>query len=851
MQKFSSLVLASSITLLLSGCATTDSTTDSSTVPNTSSSSSKTDTTSSNTAQSRVNNSANSYTPTPDVEKSTAAYSQNGEITLKQIMADPKWLGRAPSRMRWSVDGSHIVYERKQINGDLNDVYIASIDTPSKSTHAPLAQLQRYKYDEKVTRDDGVIAYRFKDSVYVQFTNDEIVQLTRGGSFLSSLSFMTDGRLMALSGSSAIAINLSNGSREELVSWSFSDEPEAVAPAKDYIAEEQQSLIQYIAKKRHASESKAKADDELAANNTSVAPDTFYFDKTHKLVGVSVSPKGDYAIIATTPDKPTRDDSDIMPHYIQEDSRIASKPVRRKVADAEPINHHLWLLNLSNGEKSPLNYFSLPGYNDDVLADVKTENAKAKGETYDVNRLPRAITLLSSWNWQQPSISWHKDGEQVAVMLEAWDNKDRWIATVDTGKQRLVNQHRLHDDAWVNYRFNSFGWFNNSETLYYQSEHSGYSHLYTQVPGQAPKALTKGTYITDSPTLSKDDMWMYFTANSKHPGIFEVYRVKTTGGEVEALTDLNGLTEYELSPDNTTLVLSHGKVTRPPELYVKAVDSKEAATKITDTVSEAFTAMPWAVPNVVAIPSSHTDAPIYARVYLPKDYQADKPLKAVVFNHGAGYLQNAHLGWSLYFREYMFNSMLVQQGYVVLDMDYRASAGYGRDWRTAIYRNMGTPEVQDLRDGVNWLVENANVDRNRIGTYGGSYGGFLTFMSMFNAPDLFAAGAALRPVTDWAHYNIGYTSNILNTPDVDPIAYERSSPIYFAEGLEKPLLINAPMVDDNVFFHDTVRLVQRLIELEKEDFETAIYPVEPHGFVQPSSWLDEYRRIYKLFEENL
>ena len=164
---------------------------------------------------------------------------------------------------------------------------------------------------------------------------------------------------------------------------------------------------------------------------------------------------------------------------------------------------------------------------------------------------------------------------------------------------------------------------------------------------------------------------------------------------------------------------------------------------------------------------------------------------------------------------------------------------------------MGKSEIDDLRDGVNWLVENANVDRQRIGTYGGSYGGFMTFMALFTQPDLFQSGAALRPVTDWAHYNHGYTSNILNTPDVDPIAYERSSPLYFAEGLEKPLLINAPMVDSNVFFQDTVRLVQRLIELEKQDFETAIYPVESHGFVQPSSWLDEYRRIYKLFETTL
>ena len=119
----------------------------------------------------------------------------------------------------------------------------------------------------------------------------------------------------------------------------------------------------------------------------------------------------------------------------------------------------------------------------------------------------------------------------------------------------------------------------------------------------------------------------------------------------------------------------------------------------------------------------------------PKD--AD-PARAVIFNHGAGYLQNSHMGWSGYFREYMFHNMLAQQGYVVLDMDYRASKGYGRDWRTAIYRQMGTPEIQDLRDGVNWLVANANVDRERIGTYGGSYGGFMTFMALFTAPDLFS-----------------------------------------------------------------------------------------------------------------
>jgi dipeptidyl aminopeptidase/acylaminoacyl peptidase len=340
-------------------------------------------------------------------------------------------------------------------------------------------------------------------------------------------------------------------------------------------------------------------------------------------------------------------------------------------------------------------------------------------------------------------------------------------------------------------------------------------------------------------------------ANRSHPGIHNVYQLNLATGQLDQQTQLTGRTDFHLSPDETQLLLTHSSRLAPPELFLQATTPNAKPVQLTHTASDAFLTQAWRQPEIIAIPSSHGDQPIYARVYQPtSDVQAGKR-RAVVFNHGAGYLQNAHFGWSSYFREFMFHSLLVEQGYVVLDMDYRASAGYGRDWRTAIYRDMGQPEVEDLRDGIDWLVENAEVDRQRIGTYGGSYGGFLTFMAMFKAPELFKAGAALRPVSDWAHYNQGYTSNILNTPDIDPIAYRRSSPIFFAQGLQQPLLINAPMVDSNVFFQDTVRLVQRLIELEKENFETAIYPVESHGFVQPSSWLDEYRRIYKLFDTHL
>ena len=117
----------------------------------------------------------------------------------------------------------------------------------------------------------------------------------------------------------------------------------------------------------------------------------------------------------------------------------------------------------------------------------------------------------------------------------------------------------------------------------------------------------------------------------------------------------------------------------------------------------------------------------------------------MVFVHGAGYLQNAHKYWSSYFREYMFHNLLASRGYVVLDVDYRASSGYGRDWRTAIYRHMGGKDLEDVVDGAKYLVAKEQVNPKRIGVYGGSYGGFITLMAMFTTPDVFAAGAALRP----------------------------------------------------------------------------------------------------------
>jgi dipeptidyl aminopeptidase/acylaminoacyl peptidase len=427
-------------------------------------------------------------------------------------------------------------------------------------------------------------------------------------------------------------------------------------------------------------------------------------------------------------------------------------------------------------------------------------------------------------------------------MMRAEDNKDRWISLVDTatGKTRILDA--LHDDAWVGGPDSqTLGWLPDSSAIFFVSEKTGWAHLYTATLDGTSTQWTGGKFEVFGPEIAPDRKSFFLTTSEVHHGERHFYRMPIGSRDRVKLTTMVGNNQIFPSPDGTKFANVFSTSNKPWELYI---DGR----KVTDSPGEAFKAYAWREPELVFVPA-RDGVQVPARLYKPNPLPKGAP--AVVFVHGSGYLQNVHKWWSSYSREYMFHNLLVDRGYVVLDIDYRASAGYGRDWRTAIYRYMGDKDLTDNVDGAKYLVEKHGVDARRIGIYGGSYGGFITLMAMFTTPDVFAAGAALRPVTDWAHYNHGYTSNILNQPQADPEAYKRSSPIYFAEGLKGALLICHGMVDTNVHFQDTVRLVQRLIELRKENWDLAVYPVEDHGFVKPSSWADEYRRILDLFETNL
>ena len=447
-------------------------------------------------------------------------------------------------------------------------------------------------------------------------------------------------------------------------------------------------------------------------------------------------------------------------------------------------------------------------------------------------------------------VFWSPDGKKCVLTASSENRKDTWLLLIDpqSGKTSVIEH--VHDEAWVGrYDITSVSWHPDSQYIFYISEKDGYAHLYkTSVDGKKKKQLTKGKFEVSRAQLSRDGKKWFLTTNEEHPGELHFYSMPVDGGKRTKITSLKGQNEVILSPDEAHLAVIHSYSTRPPELYYQPNQPKAKALQITHSTSEEFRSVDWYDPEVITF-KARDGVDVYARLFKPEEWHPQRP--AVIFIHGAGYLQNAHRGWSSYYREYMFHNILLKNGYLVLDVDYRGSAGYGRDWRTAIYRHMGGKDLDDIVDAAGFLVKKFNVNPERIGTYGGSYGGFLTLMAMFTAPDVFKAGAALRPVTDWAHYHPGYTLDILNLPHKDTEAYKQSSPIYFAEGLKGALLICHGMVDTNVHFQDTVRLVQRLIELRKENWEAAIYPVEGHSFRNGSSRADEYKRIFKIFEENL
>lgn len=777
------------------------------------------------------------------------------QLTVEKIMRDPKWIGASPNNPYWSWDSKTLYFDWNPEGKTSDSVYRYSLTdkTPVKGSYTE-SQLVNAMNNGRFNKSSSLLVYGYRGDIFLFDTKtNKTTRITQTSENESNPSFIrNDEWIVYTRAQNLYAWNTRTGITEQLTNIIRSGETANTVTTggfrggniggnqqrgntrgsgqDEWLQQEQLRLFDVLRSR------KEKRDERSAflkgVRDEDVLKPINIGDKN--LQGLQISPDGRfvvYRLVIT----PANVKTTIVPDYVTESGFTTDIPNRTKVG-APQSRFELYVYNTKRDTSVQVMVDSLPGITDlpDYVKDYPKQNRRA---------------TLRAVNFGLPV--WNEDGSAAVIDIRSQDNKDRWLVQLDgnTGKISLIDRQR--DEAWIGGPgiFGALGWINNN-TLYFQSEASGYSHLYTyDINSHSKQALTQGKWEVQQTRLSHDKKYFYLLTNETHPGKQNWYRIKTDGSQKQQITNMDGMYEVTMSPDEKYIAYRYSYINKPWELYIQENAPGKKPIQVTNkAISSEFASYPWRDTKIFTI-KARDGQEVYARLYEPK--AGTKNNAAVIFVHGAGYLQNVHYGWSSYFREYMFNNLLADKGYTVIDIDYRGSAGYGRDWRTGIYRYMGGKDLDDEVDAAKYLVSQYGVDPKRIGMYGGSYGGFMTLMALFTQPEVFSSGAALRPVTDWAHYNHGYTSNILNEPFTDSIAYARSSPINFANGLKGHLLICHGMVDQNVNFQDAVRLSQRLIELGKDNWELAPYPVEDHGFVEPSSWTDEYKRILKLFETTL
>ncbi|NVO85629.1 S9 family peptidase [Hymenobacter terrestris] len=788
----------------------------------------------------------------------SAQAQQLAPLTVEKIMRDQsQWLGTSPSNVSWADDGKSIYFNWNPDKARRDSLYRIA---PSGGTARKVSLREQValpaaegEYDRRYQRK----LYEKAGDIYLlDLKTQRIRRVTNTAEQETDPHFALQDQAISYSrGGNLFTWDPATGETVQRTDFRKGNQPAGTAPtdqSEKYLKAQQLALFDVLREKEQDAKARQRQQQALAK----LRPKAIWLG-TQTVRNMRLSPDGRYVTYTLAQEPPTAKVA-LVPDFVTTSGFTEDINTRTKVGAAQTALQ-LGLYDVGRDTTFVLGYTELQGL-DEQPAYRKEYQLKAKAPmpADSAKAAKGAKTAKSATELRRVAPFgpfWSDDGRHAFLVIRSADNKDRWIVGLDAATQKIKLLDRQHDDAWINgpgigYGEGNVGWLPDSRQLWFQSEATGYSHLYTYdiVSGQK-KALTSGKFEIQKTQLSRDGKTWYLLANKTHPGEQHLYRMPVSGGPlVQLTTQPGGYDEATLSPDEKTWALRYSTSNTPWELYT--MDNKPGAKMkaLTHSTTPEFESYAWRQPEVIEY-KARDGAGVYARLYRPANPQAQGP--AVIFVHGAGYLQNAHKWWSSYSREYMFHNLLVDKGYTVLDIDYRGSAGYGRDVRTGIYRYMGGKDLTDQVDGAQLLAEKYGVSPQRIGIYGGSYGGFITLMAMFTQPEVFKAGAALRSVTDWAHYNHGYTDNILNEPYNDSVAYARSSPINYAAGLKGHLLMCHGMVDTNVHFQDIVRLSQRLIELKKENWELAVYPVENHGFVEPSSWTDEYRRILKLFEENL
>ncbi len=759
-------------------------------------------------------------------------------LSARQASRDDRWLGLEVRDVIWSPDGDW-VYFRWNLDPQPGDD--PELD-PWFRVRGDGSEMEQLPADQWEAVPSVDISFS-PGKLYAAWTRDgtlylwdkassQIRPVAAGEEAVAHFRFVDAGLLEYQRGSALYGHALSDGSVR--LKARTIQAPDPASDKAQWLETQQAEMFEFIQQRRQID----SARNSQAASHGRVPEIELPAGATLDWIGSM--PDGSVLWIAH------KDGAGVQTQYmdfVSESGEATPQLARTKVGGPDAEYTMGWLVvdgNLSNpqsvaGESAdPHGHFILP-------EDINATPAGAEGETVGT-----AVVIHPP--------QWSPDGRRAVLQIASFRHKDRWIVELDWKARRLSTRVHDHDDAWLGgpppvagYLSPAYlAWLDN-KSFAFASERSGWSHLYRYRSGRVT-ALTKGDWEVRDIQLSQDRGAWLITASKDHASDDHLYRMAAGGGKMARITRGEGRHNGTLSPSGNRVAFLSSDTLNLPDLFLVDFAKDAAGSRITQSGTENFFNYPLIKPELVSFPHPDDGKPVWGMVYLPPHPNG----AGLLHIHGGGYRQFTHRGWSVYGFALHVGTLnyLLGLGYTVLDFDYRGGAGYGRDYRADIYRDMGNKDITGALPAIDHLVTERGVDRDRIGVYGISYGGFFTLAALFNHPGVFAAGIANASVTDWAHYNDIWTSRILNLPTNDPEAYLRSSPINNAAGLADPLLIVHGLMDDNVQFQDVARLTQRLIELEKP-FEMMVYPIERHTIKTESSRFDYVKRVENFFARHL
>ncbi len=441
-----------------------------------------------------------------------------------------------------------------------------------------------------------------------------------------------------------------------------------------------------------------------------------------------------------------------------------------------------------------------------------------------------------------PRVLWRPDGTLAATVLDRQQRELR-LLLFDPSTGAVARSLVERSEPWLN--LGDFRFLETGELLW-SSERSGFRHLALYDADLTRcRELTSGEWVTTR-IVEVDETGRAAFISGTRDGAVErhLYRVGLDNGEILRLTTEAGVHNCVVAPDGETFVDTFSSRERAAVTTLRRTDGGAALATLFEA-PEMTTARQGLRPPELRTLAAADGTPLFGALYRP---EGEGPHPLIVSVYGGPHAQRILDDWTLTVD--LRAQYLAQAGFAVLAVDNRGSANRGLAFEASLHRRMGTIEVDDQAAAVKQLVAEGLVDRERVGIYGWSYGGYITCMALMRAPDLFRVGVAGAPVIDWDGYDTGYTERYMSTPEDNPEGYREGAVTTHVERLTGDLLLIHGMVDENVHFRHTARLITALTAAQKP-YDLLLYPEERHMPRDAAGLEYMERRLVSYFGERL